>query len=130
MHVQQNIKKKIPETSVLCTHFEGTAQSQRCGCVISQTPRSLLERPCNALWVLDTLSRFVWRRLVCLTRSCLVNELLCYLGVGMTLHPLLSHAQTTLHKFQPAMSHSKYCSLLLNEASGLGRRVGKERTWL
>ena len=110
-----------PETPVLCS----TAQNQRCGCVVSQTPRSLLERPCS---VLDTLSRFVLRRLVCFTRSCLVNELLCYLGVGMTLHPLLSHAQTTFHKSQPPMSHSEYCSLLLNEASGLGRLVGKERT--
>jgi hypothetical protein len=80
--------------------------------------------------LLDTLSRFVLRRLVCLTRSCLVNELLCYLDVGMTLHPLLSHAQTTFHKFQPPAFHSKYCSLLVNEASGLGRLVGNERAWL
>ena len=72
--------------------------------------------------VLDTLSRFVLRRLVCLTRSCHVNELLCYLGVGMTLHPLPSHAQTPFHKLQPPMFHRKYCSLFSNEASGLGRR--------
>lgn len=80
--------------------------------------------------VLDTLSRYVKRRLVCFTRVCLVNELSCYLGIAMTLHLLLSDAQPTSHKYQPPMFHCKYCSLLLNETSGLGWLVGKERTWL
>ena len=105
--------------------LEGPTQSP----TLSDTLQS--ERTCRAhCAVLDTLSRYVLRRLVCFTRVCLVNELSCYLRIAMTLHLLLSNAQTTSHKYQPPMFHCKYCSLLLNETSGLGWLVGKERTRL